>query len=175
MINQVSNSNAFSANFSKINSKSNEKFSDYFNVSNGEFLLRKGGLVSRALSDGANVTIFKSDEYSTQNPVLKMSITDKNGKVSERLINANDIDPKNASQNEMLALNAHLVEQGKIADIYTSSVLIGIDTSSVSLEQSDIKRDFIASTRELMDMQKRAKNIELYYKLEKILALYNTL
>ena len=175
MIDQVSDGNIFSANFSKTNSKSNEKFSDYFNVSNGEFLLRKGGLVSRALSDGSNVMIFKSDEYSTQNPVLKMSITDKNGKLSERLINANDINPKNASQNEMLALNAHLVEQGKIDDIYTSSVLVGTDTSSVSLEQSDIKRDFIASTRELMNMQKRAGNMEFYYKLEKILELYNTL
>jgi hypothetical protein len=62
--------------FFQVNDSSNEPY-------NGPYLLKIGGLVSRALDDGANVTIYKSDSYTDENPILRMVVTSADGNESE--------------------------------------------------------------------------------------------
>lgn len=143
---------------------------------NGPYLLKMGGLVSRALSDGGNVTVYKADSYNENNPMLRLVTTSADGNETEQLIDPRTVDISNATDNEMLALNAYLVETGKLDDdVYTSSVLSGTSLSKVNLESaSNIKKNFFDNLNELMKMQYDAHNFASYAQCNKILGVYNS-
>ena len=49
----------------------------------GTFNLKIGGLASRALPDGSNVTVYKADSYTKDSPMLRVVTTSADGKESE--------------------------------------------------------------------------------------------
>jgi hypothetical protein len=154
--------------FFQVNDSSNEPY-------NGPYLLKIGGLVSRALDDGTNVTIYKSDSYTDENPILRMVVTSADGNESEQLIDPRTVDISNATDNEMLALNAYLVEIGKLdSSVYTSSVLAGTSVSKVDLSSaSNFKKNFLNNIKEMMIMQYNAHNLDGYAQCRNILGVYN--
>ena len=156
------------ADFQKIDSTNNSY--------NGPYLLKMGGLVSRALDDGANVTVYKTDSYTAENPMLRLVITSADGNETEQLIDPRTVDISNATDNEMLALNAYLVEEGKLDNsVYTSSVLSGTSISEVDLlTASNLKKNFLDNVKQVMEMQYNAHNIAGYAQCRKILGVYNS-
>lgn len=146
------------------------------NSYNGPYLLKMGGLVSRALDDGANVTVYKTDSYTEENPILRLVTTSADGNEIEQLIDPRTVDISNATDNEMLALNAYLVEKGKLDNsVYTSSVLSGTSISKVDLlSASNLKKNFLDNVKQVMEMQYNAHNIAGYTQCSKILGVYNS-
>ncbi|MBU5477944.1 hypothetical protein KQI69_01865 [Eubacterium sp. MSJ-13] len=143
---------------------------------NTTYLLKMGGLVSRALSDGANVTVYKSDSYTDENPILRIVTTASDGSETEQLVDPRMVDISNATENEMLALNAYLVEKGKLDDsVYTSSVLSGTNLAKVDLSSaSNIKKNFFDNIKQVMEMQYNANNLLGYIECGKVLNAYNS-
>lgn len=133
----------------------------------GTFNLKIGGLTSRALPDGSNVTVYKADSYTKDSPLLRVVTTSADGKESEQIIDPNKVDVTNATEQEMLALNSYLVDEGKLSnDVYRT----GMYTDS---SVSDAKKNFAAIIKELMDMQYSANNLSGYTKYNRILSAYD--
>ena len=128
--------------------------------------LKIGGLASRALPDGSNVTVYKADSYTKDNPLLRVVTTLANGTESEQIIDPLKVDVSNATENEMFALNSYLVNEGKLNDdVYNT----GMFTDS---GVSDTKKNFTDILKNLMDMQYKAHNISGYAKYNTILSAY---
>lgn len=134
------------------------------------FNLKIGGLASRALPDGSNVTVYKDDSYSKENPFLRVVTTSADGKEKEQIIDPKNVDISNATEQEMFALNAYLVDEGKLKnnDIYTA----GIYTET---GLSDIKKNFAVMIKELMEMQYNTNNLSGFAKYNRILSAYDFL
>lgn len=135
----------------------------------GTFNLKIGGLASRALPDGSNITVYKADSYTKDNPLLRVVTTSTDGKESEQIIDPQKVNISNATEKEMFALNSYLVDEGKLDnDVYNTGMFTD---SSVS----DTKKNFADIIKELMDMQYSANNLSGYAKYNKILSAYDFL
>lgn len=71
--------------------------------------------VFRALytDNGSKYTVYKTPDFDPENPVYKVKIWDAAGNVTERMIDASKIDPKNCDTFEMQVYTAYLKETGK--------------------------------------------------------------
>lgn len=157
----------------KLNQVNSGKTNDKFSVnptktsSGGGIHLTIGGLASCGTADGTNVTVYKSDSYTADNPELKIVTTLPNGEKSEKVVNALDIDPSHATESEMLALHSYLVDSGKTdVDISHTGIIQG---TSISGE----KMDYMAVLKELMMMQYNAHNLQGYAKYKDMLGVYD--
>ena len=135
----------------------------------GTFNLKIGGLASRALPDGSNVTVYKADSYTKASPLLRVVTTSADGKESEQIIDPSKVNISNATEKEMFALNSYLVEEGKLDnDVYKT----GMFTDN---GLSDTRKNFADIIKELMNMQYNANNLSGYAKYSKILNAYDFL
>lgn len=121
--------------------------------------------------DGSSLSIFKSQEYSSQNPVMLVKYWDKDGKVQEIEVNAKEIDPSNANYMEMLALSAYYNEEGisknSIGSFMTSN--IGLDGMIKEETYSSLveKRNFMEQVKEWEQMQYSSGNLLGYQQFSK--------
>ena len=60
-----------------------------------------------------NASVYKSANYTDDNPVMLVKGTDVDGKLFEVEINANNVDPRNASFVEMFALDGYFAANGQ--------------------------------------------------------------
>lgn len=70
---------------------------------------------------GIKYTVYKTKDFSSENPIYKVKIWNEEDNMTERLINASKINPRNCDTFEMEVYAAHLKETGK--DDFVSSVL----------------------------------------------------
>ena len=133
------------------------------------FKLKLGGLVSHGLLDGSNVTVYKAESYTKESPFLRVVTTLADGTQSEQIIDPQKIDVSNATETEMMALNAYLIDEGKLED---DPCISGIFSYT---GVSDVRKDFVDIAKELMIMQYRANNLEGYTAYNKLLSVYESL
>lgn len=125
--------------------------------------------------DGSSLSIFKSQEYSSQNPVMLVKYWDKDGQVQEIEVNAKEIDPSNANYMEMLALSAYYDDAGisknSIGTFMTSNIgldgMIKEETYSSLIE----KRNYMEQVKEWEQMQYSNGNLLGYQQFAKFYAL----
>ena len=60
-----------------------------------------------------SITVYKTQDFDSDNPVYKVKTWDKDGNVTERMIDVSKVDPKNCDTAEMYAYTANLKESGK--------------------------------------------------------------
>ena len=60
-----------------------------------------------------SITVYKTQDFDSGNPVYKVKTWDKDGNVTERMIDVSKVDPKNCDTAEMYAYTANLKESGK--------------------------------------------------------------
>lgn len=62
---------------------------------------------------GSSISVYKTQDFDSENPVYKVKIWDKSGNVTERMVDVSKVDPKNCDTAEMYAYTANLKESGK--------------------------------------------------------------
>ena len=62
---------------------------------------------------GSKYTVYKTQDFDPAIPAYKVKIWDTEGNVTERMIDASKIDPKNCDMFEMQVYTAHLKETGR--------------------------------------------------------------
>ncbi len=62
---------------------------------------------------GSSVSVYKTQDFNQEKPVYKVKIWDKSGNVTERMVDASKIDPKNCDTAQMYVYASHLKESGK--------------------------------------------------------------
>ena len=68
---------------------------------------------SVCLVNNSSITVYKPQDFDPNNPVYKVKTWDKDGNVTERMIDVSKVDPKNCDTAEMYAYTANLKESGK--------------------------------------------------------------
>ena len=63
--------------------------------------------------NNSSITVYKTQDFDPGNPVYKVKTWDKDGNVTERMIDVSKVDPKNCDTAEMYAYTANLKESGK--------------------------------------------------------------
>ena len=62
--------------------------------------------------NNSSITVYKTQDFDPGNPVYKVKTWDKDGNVTERMIDVSKVDPKNCDTAEMYAYTSHLKESG---------------------------------------------------------------
>lgn len=158
----------------KENTKIGNATSDFQNSFNGIHTLVMGGLCSRGLNDGGCVTVYKAEEYSAENPVMRVVTRSADGHELEQFIDPTKVNPKNATENEMSALTAYLVDEKKLDSVSALSVGAGAAKGTANVSNvSTEKKNFYALTEEMMKMQYACHNFAGYAAYKKILSAYD--
>ena len=140
----------------------------------GTFRLRMGGLSSMGLMSGANITVYKSDSYTEDNPILRIATISETGEENEYFLDPRKIDVTNASQCEIFALRTWLVDQGKMDSNVYARDLFGADISPTDLSQAlTVKKNYYDIAKEMMEMQYNAHNYSGYALYRGLLGAYD--
>ncbi len=62
---------------------------------------------------GSSISVYKTPDFDSENPVYKVKTWDKSGNVTERMVDVSKIDLKNCDTVEMYAYTVNLKESGK--------------------------------------------------------------
>jgi hypothetical protein len=62
---------------------------------------------------GASISVYKTQDFDSENPVYKVKTWDKSGNVTEQMVDVSKVDPKNCDTAELYAYTANLKESGK--------------------------------------------------------------
>ena len=162
---QVSNNNMSILTLSNYNSQKKNNLSMPVNSSfHYTAELYKDASFSIATPEnGGNASAYYSDNYTDKNPLFIVKGKTGDGTYFEEEININNINPKNASFLEMVALSAHLSDKGK----YTGdmSFVSALDFTNKNKVDYFSKRDYISPLESLKDMQQHNRNYESSLKL----------
>lgn len=63
--------------------------------------------------NNSSITVYKTQDFDPGNPVYKVKTWDKDGNVTERMIDVSKVDPKSCDTAEMYAYTSNLKESGK--------------------------------------------------------------
>jgi hypothetical protein len=75
-----------------------------------------GGVAVLATADvanGASISVYKTQDFDSQNPVYKVKIWDKSGNVTEQMVDVSKVNLSNCDTAEFYAYTANLKESGK--------------------------------------------------------------
>lgn len=113
------------------------------------------------LETGESILVNKSEEYTEDNHIFIVKWTDKDGNTYEKKINANKINPKNASFVEMSVLHTDLSLKGDILGDIAGTFTIGNIFPAGKLSIFE-KMDFMTPLKWYMDSQFNNGNIDEY-------------
>ena len=65
------------------------------------------------IENNSSITVYKTQDFDSDNPVYKVKTWDKDGNVTERMIDVSKVDPKSCDTAEMYAYTSNLKESGK--------------------------------------------------------------
>ena len=67
-----------------------------------------------------SVTVYQSKDFDAENPVYKVKIWDKDGNVTERMVDISKVDPRNSDFIDMFAYSSHLSATGECPSAQSS-------------------------------------------------------
>jgi hypothetical protein len=113
-----------------------------------------------------SASVFKADGFSASNPVFLVVGTDVDGTPFEKIINVNDIDPRNASLAEMYALNGYRAVNG----IPRIPMMLNLDSSDGTpmVANAFEQGDFLSPLLELATMQRTTGNWDSHFILNEV-------
>lgn len=100
-----------------------------------------------SLLTGESMNIYKSSDYSENNPVYTVMGKDDKGNTYEREINVNEVDVHHCSYLEFMALNAHLYDGHMTAETQLAFVVM----QQAGGASSDTRMDYAAAVSQLAD------------------------
>ena len=65
------------------------------------------------VANNLSITVYKTQDFDSDNPVYKVKTWDKDGNVTEQMVDVSKVNPKNCDTAEMYAYTANLKESGK--------------------------------------------------------------
>ncbi len=115
-------------------------------IDNEPETLNNTEIYSFTMQDGQNFSLYKTDTYSADNPILIVKGTDKEGNTFEQTIDPRTVDPQNASFIEFSALSFWLSDSGE----YDSFTINYMDSPTDDILE---KSDYLCAARNWRDEQ----------------------
>lgn len=120
---------------------------------------------------GSTYTVYKTQDFNPENPVYKIQIQDVAGNVTERMIDASKIDPKNCDTYEMDVYAVHLMETGKGSfeeTVGRATMAKGGVNSSVSWDYTK-KINWVEMVKDVMQSAYDYGDLKGYFEWQKFL------
>ena len=116
---------------------------------------------------GTSTTVYKPQNFDENNPVYYMKIWDKDGNVTERTVNLNEIDPQNCNSFDMYAYCCYANDSGKSSSAMTNFMGSHAYYQGEQGGGSDYKdlfkqTDWLTVVKNIMDMQYQLGNMKGY-------------
>lgn len=110
----------------------------------------EGAVFAYASPEGNSFSVYKDESYSATDPWLLVKGVDQQGNSYEEKINAKEVNPRNSSFVELMALNVYLVDRGTLKS----------DIGFFSRENTyDLtKQNYMSILQEWRDMQQKMSN-----------------
>ena len=125
--------------------------------------------------NGTSVTVYKTKDFDPENPVYKVRTWDKEGNVTERMVDVSKVDTKNCDTIEMNAYTAHLKESGK-GDFKETVLKAAIAKAAKNAEQRSAatwdfseKIDWVATVKDIMQSAYNYGDFKGYLEWKKFL------
>lgn len=139
-------------------------------MSGGAFALhisndQDGEAIGAACGRDYSFTVYKTKDFDPANPVYKTKIWDKDGNVTERMVDVSKVDPRNSDYIDMFAYSSHLSASGECPSAQSSFIRSAGNQHSVDgTSYQDLFRDndWVGALADAMQTQYQAGNIEGY-------------
>ncbi|MCL2617116.1 MAG: hypothetical protein FWD96_05680 [Defluviitaleaceae bacterium] len=115
--------------------------------------------------------VYKADSFSPDNPMMLVTGTDVDGTTFRKFVNINDVNPRNASLVEMIALEGYLVSSGKRASGLARASVLAVEGASGDGARltAFTTFDFVTALESLLDSKRL--NGELFGKWDEYMWL----
>ena len=126
------------------------------------------------LINDSSLTVYKTQDFNPANPVYKVKIWDKDGNITERMVDVSQVDPTNCDTVDMYAYAGYLVDSGKgsfedtVLKVGTASSIGQGDDSSFSLYT---KLNWVDIAKNIMQQQYNFGNLKGYMEWKLFLGL----
>lgn len=114
-----------------------------------------------------NASVFKAESFTPENPVMLVKGTDTDGSTFEVEINANEINPRNASFIELFALDGYFASKGQHLRSAREAGL-AMSTKDIPGVSGFTRFDFLPSLTEAMEIQLEHRNWEAFRQLQHV-------
>jgi len=122
--------------------------------------------------NNSSITVYKTQDFDPGNPVYKVKTWDKDGNVTERMIDVSKVDPKSSDTAEMYAYTSNLKQSGKgsfedtVLKAAVAKAVKNAEQRSSGSWSFSTKMNWVDIVKDIMQMQYNAGNLEgyLHYK-----------
>ncbi|MDE7479056.1 MAG: hypothetical protein K2M91_14140 [Lachnospiraceae bacterium] len=124
-----------------------------------------GEAIGAACGTDYSLTIYKPKDFDPENPVYKAKIWDKEGNVTERMVDVSKVDPRNSDFIVMFAYSSYLSASGECPSAQSSFMSSsgnqhGMDDRTY--KDLFMETDWISALADAMQTQYQAGNMEGY-------------
>lgn len=131
----------------------------YFDNEDGE---RTAGA---ACGKDYSISAYIPKDFDPENPVYKVKIWDKDGNVTERMVDLTKVDPENSDFIDMFAYSSYLESSGKCPgaqSAFMGSHANQYDTDGMRYDDLFDKTNWVGRLKDMMQMQYRCGNLKGY-------------
>ena len=114
-----------------------------------------------------NASVFKSENFTPENPIMLVKGTNTDGQRFEVEINANDVNPRNASFIELMALDGYFASKGQPLGA-SRAAAAAMALKEARATDGFTKFDVLPSLTEAMEVQRKNRNWEAFHHLQHI-------
>lgn len=121
--------------------------------------------ISASCGTDYSVTVYEPEDYDPSNPIYKVKLWDKDGNVTERMVDVSKVDPKNSDYIDMYAYACYASKTGICKDAL--SAFMGADAGCYGNEGRTYKdlftyRNWVEAVEDMMKTQYDAGNLPGY-------------
>lgn len=112
-----------------------------------------------------SLTVYQPNDFDPANPVYKVKVWDKDGNVTERMVDVSRVDTKNSDYIDMFAYSSHLSASGECPGAQASFIRAGANQHGFDNKTYDDlfgMTDWISVLKDAMQIQYNAGNLKRY-------------
>lgn len=126
--------------------------------------------ISASCGTDYSVTVYEPKDYDPAAPVYKVKIWDKDGNVTDRMVDVTKVDPKNSDYIDMYAYSCYVSGKGDCPGALSS--FMGADTGCYGPDGRTYKdlftlKNWVKAVGDMMQMQYDAGNLQGYLDYKK--------
>ena len=124
-----------------------------------------GKAIGSVCGEGYSLTVYQPKDFDPENPVYKVKVWDKDGNVTERMVDVSKVDSKSSDYIDMFAYSSHLSASGECPGAQSAFIRAGANQHGADNKTyGDLfgMADWISVLKDAMQTQYDAGNLKGY-------------
>lgn len=126
--------------------------------------------ISASCGTDYSVTVYEPKDFDPANPQYKVKVWDKDGNITERMVDVANVDPNNSDYIDMYAYSCYVTEDGECPGALSSFMGAGmgkLEPEERTYHDLFRKINWTDAVKDMMQMQYDAGNIQGYLDYKK--------